>query len=129
LTEKNLEKYRRQALKFLSKWIKILGLDRCQLTIEFSDEAKMSEDGMHLVAETSASWQYNSAMIVFHVANFDKLKPNRLEMVVIHELVHILVNEMRSYTASDGTSHEERVVCGLTDALMNAYKVKNVHKG
>jgi len=129
LTDKDLTKYRKLALRFLNKWIKVLGLDRCQLTIDFSDEAKVSEDGMHVIAETSASWQYNAALVIFYLANFDKIKPDRLEMAIIHELVHILVNEMRSYTASDGVCHEERVVCGLTDAIMNAYKTNNVHKG
>ena len=128
MTEKTLEKYKRQAIKFLEKWVNLLGLDRCQLTIDFSDEAKMYEDGLHVVAETSASWQYNSALVIFYLANFDKLKPDRLEMAILHELVHVLVNEMRSYTASDGSAHEERVVCGLTDVLMNIHRMSHAHK-
>jgi len=128
LTEKNLEFYKKTSLKLLSKWTKILGLDRCNLTLEFSDEAKVSEDGMHIVAETSASWQYNCALIVFYLANFDKVKPDRLEMVVLHELVHVLVSEMRACTASDGDAHEERSVCGITDAIMRAYKTPSKSK-
>jgi predicted metallopeptidase len=121
LTEKDLTKYKRTVERVLNKWVKLLGLDRCTLTIEFSDESKTSEEGMSVIAETSASWQYNAAYIIFYLANFNKVKPDRIEMAIIHELIHILVNEMRNYSASDGTEHEERVVCSLTDAVLNAY--------
>ena len=119
-----LKAYRRTALQHFTKWVKILRLDTCNITLDFCDEVKISEDGMHVIAETASSWQYNSALIIFYLANFDKVKPERLESAILHELVHVMVNEMRSYNASDGVCHEERVVCGLTDALMSAFKAQ-----
>ena len=118
MTEKDLTKYKNIAEKLLSKWVNLLGLDRCTLTVEFSDEAKNTDEGMAIIAETSASWQYNAAYIIFYLANFDKVKKDRIEMAILHELTHIMVNEMRSFNESDGVAHEERVVCGLTDAIM-----------
>lgn len=121
MTDKEIKKYKKTVTGYLNKWVPLLGLTSCNLSIEFTDEARLSEDGMSLIAETASSWQYNSAMIVFHLGNFDKIKPERLEMAVLHELVHILVHEMRSCKESDGTDHEERVVCGITDALMSVH--------
>lgn len=126
MTDKELTKHKRTVERLLAKWLPLLGLDRCTLTIEFSDVPKESDDGLAIIAETSASWQYNAGYVVFYLANFNQVKPGRIEMAVIHELIHIMVNEMRNFNASDGVEHEERVVCGLTDAIM---RVADAHKG
>lgn len=56
-----------------------------------------------------------SAYITLYLPCLKDLSPQRLEEIVIHELVHILINEMRDYHKDP--DHEERVVTGIQKAF------------
>jgi hypothetical protein len=65
-------------------------------------------------ASVYADWRYGTAVIHVYLPAFRGKTDGEIEEIVVHELVHILVNE----TQAGGIDHEERVVTGLTKAFM-----------
>lgn len=83
-------------------------------------------------ARTTASWPYMTATISFNLVDMANLDDKDAERVVVHELCHILVNEMRyDETVSglahgeNGRMHEERVVTTLAQAFL---RVRNMDR-
>jgi hypothetical protein len=73
-----------------------------------------SDNDKIVAARTTADWRYLTAKIIVNVNALTDMDETNIESMVIHELCHILVNEMRE---SD-LHHEERVVTGLARAFM-----------
>ena len=73
-----------------------------------------SAEGSTILARTFADWRYCDAFVHFNLPAYDGMSADDIERVVVHELCHILVNEMNA----TGIDHEERVVTGLTKAFM-----------
>lgn len=62
-------------------------------------------------AMASVDWQYRRATLTFDTEATRDYDDAKLERIVVHELVHVIVNEMRCWKdADDGMAHEERVV-------------------
>lgn len=94
--------------KYLKKWKSNLFLG--MWTINFNIRSYLSDDGSHSTAATcDASWKYFTATIDFSLEQMEDLSEDEIEKIVIHELLHIVVNEMRE----DGIDHEERVTSHL----------------
>ena len=66
-------------------------------------------------ATVNADWKYMIATLKFDLPYCSTLKPDVLLNVIVHELVHLIVNEMRE----DGVDHEERVVSHITSILVH----------
>jgi hypothetical protein len=55
-------------------------------------------------------------------------EPGRRDLIVVHEAMHVLVNEMRAslpagyYWSADDMRHEERVCTTLAMLLVGAYQ-------
>jgi len=112
---------RKKIKKYLKKWITPLGLGWWKIDIFYIDDPATilnefkTGDGEGIVRATvKPQWEYGVASINFNLPAFNNLDDDEIERVVIHELVHILVNEMRE----SEMHHEERVVTGLTKAFM-----------
>lgn len=105
--------------KYLVKWLKPLGLLWWETyALYIDDPRELAEqdyfrDGDTILARTFADWRYGTIKIYFNVPAIKDLEDIALERLVVHELVHALVNEMRE----EGIDHEERVVSGLTKAF------------
>jgi hypothetical protein len=67
-----------------------------------------------VLARTFADWRYSVANIHINLPAFRDMEDNEIERVVIHELCHVLVNEMRE----GEIHHEERVVTHLQKAFL-----------
>lgn len=101
------------------KWLKPLGLLWWEIKIVYYENPSdiievfraIDEDRV-LVAKTYADWKYASAKICINVPEFRGRTDNEIERIVVHELMHVLVNEMRE----GELHHEERVVTTLTKA-------------
>jgi len=106
------------------KWRPILGLDSWDIARNFHDGEFVEDDGspsQGAVASTAARWQYQHGSIDFNLRRTADLPENRLEGVVIHECMHILLNEMRSLCTKGhkiAIKHEERVCTMLAWAFM-----------
>ena len=111
-------KQRQRIRKCFEKWRIWLGLEHWQISLHYSDEgltAGADADGWKTTARCSVQWQYMKARIDWDVpAIADIEKDSDLDEIVVHELCHILVNEMRE----EGIKHEERVVTSIENAIM-----------
>ena len=107
--------------KFFSTWTAPLGLAWWHIDVLYYDDpaeivkrfATDLQDGV-VLARTYADWRYATANIHINTPAFDDLTDDEIERVVLHELCHILVNEMQE----GEKHHEERVVTGLQKAFM-----------
>ncbi len=71
-------------------------------------------------ASCKARWEYQTASLQFNLRTLHGYKDPELAEVVIHELLHAAVNEMRDVACAEdaGIKHEERVVTHLTNVVM-----------
>lgn len=106
----------RQVKKIVRKqikwWLHWLGLNYGRTDIRFVEFIK-DVDGPDVVGKCDTDWRYHETTITFalhKMRNFDK---ERIEQTVVHELMHIFLNEMRE----DGIDHEERVATNLQKAF------------
>lgn len=103
-----------------AKWIPRMGLAWWDIDIVYYDDPKeiidrfrIIESGEMVPATVVAQWMYADAKISINLPAFEFIEPDRIERVIVHELCHILVNEMRE----GEIHHEERVVTQLTKAF------------
>ncbi len=119
MDDKTFRKEKRRVEGFLRKWLKPLGLLWWNIEVEYDRTADLSvtaPEGRSVAAKCKVDWQYKQATITFNVPEIGELNDGGLERVVVHELMHIFLNEMRSYdTDSD---HEERVASDLASAFL-----------
>jgi hypothetical protein len=123
------------------EWITRLGVGWDRVELHWKDEYFSQEidgHGRDVAAYCAADWRYLHASITFSVAKlaeyFEDGRPTEHEYVeelIIHEIAHILVNEMREYDGSrhsETVGHEERVVTRMARAFQYTFKagVKSV---
>lgn len=110
----------------VARWKRNLGLNNWEIDVQCCREGEMltnedreSASSFSPAADCEAHWQYQSAAIRFNtplVATFDD---DELNGAVVHELMHVMVCELRParFTLSH-LMHEERVVTMLTNAAL-----------
>lgn len=103
-----------------AKWIPRLGLAWWEIEIVYYDDPyeiinrfRIIETGEMVPANVTAQWMYADAKININLPAFEFIEMDNIERVCVHELCHLLVNEMRE----GELHHEERVVTGLTKAF------------
>jgi hypothetical protein len=105
--------------KYLSIWSYRLGLRWWTIDILMYDDPTSildnfgNEDNHIVLARTWVEWKYAHAKILFNLPEFCKLSEDKIEAAVLHELCHVLINEMRE----GELHHEERVVTQLQKAF------------
>lgn len=103
-----------------AKWIERLGLGWWDIEVAYYDDPAEviqkfhSYEGGVAAANVSAEWMYGKAQINVNLPAIAHLNEDDIEKIVIHELCHIMVNEMRE----GELHHEERVVTWLTKAFL-----------
>lgn len=121
MNDAEYEAQKARVTAFLDIWIAPLGLRWWKLTHVWK---RTTESGTHgpLQATCSAAWEYMDACIEWYLPTIATLADDALEDTVIHELMHVLVNEMsvanNQEAAGDNDAHEERVVTTLAKAAM-----------
>ena len=75
-------------------------------------------DRVAVAATCKADWRYLEATITFNMPELLDIPTERVEQIIIHELCHALVNEMRDDAGTDNMDHEERVVTAMTSAFL-----------
>jgi Zn-dependent protease with chaperone function len=104
----------------VEKWLQPLGLEWWDVKIVYysnpTDIVRIfaSDEFLVVPAKTWADWRYGTAEVAVNLPAFDEIDKDKVETVILHELIHVLVNEMRTV----GLDHEERVVTGLTKAFL-----------
>jgi predicted metallopeptidase len=98
--------------KYLDYWVHWTGLGYWDIRVIFKKGSKKRGKDEHLAGKCFVTWKYVRATIIFYPQAMKHLPKEEIEAVVIHELMHIFLNEM------DGTlDHEERVATQLQKAF------------
>jgi hypothetical protein len=113
-----------------AKWIPALGLAWWDIDICYYDDPASilqnfrRDDDRLVLATCDANWIYGTATICINLPAFADRTPEQIERTVVHELCHILVNEMRE----GELHHEERVVTTLTKAIFWAIAAREAER-
>ena len=137
MTDKEYRTTRDRIRKIWKEWRVNLGLRWWQTRVEFVRED--NKDHFDCVAKCVVQWEYMFATITCYLPGLAEKNDKDLEETIVHECVHILVNEMREFAPEkleerklfDAMKHEERTVTGITNALLwtkYAHKPKEVAK-
>lgn len=105
--------------KFINKWTYRLGLRWWKVRADYydnpSDIIRVFGNGDNVVvARSICDWRYATCTLQINLPALLEMNKDDAEFVIVHELCHALVNEMRE----EGIDHEERVVTGLTKAFL-----------
>ncbi len=112
----SLKKKRKLLKKHFHKWVEILGLSWWHGELIQRSNMEPSKDGNHVFARCYVDWKYLDFSVEVDLSVLWDTPDEDIESLVVHELCHVLVNEMRNYDLDHG--HEERVVTGLQKAFM-----------
>lgn len=115
MTSTEYESVKKTVKKYWSRWHQPLGLADWKIGISFSDGRGVSRrEGYEVAATCDADWSYRSADVTFYIGSLHGKDDEEIESIVVHEMMHIFVNEMRE----EGIKHEERVCESLTWAFI-----------
>lgn len=122
------QKARIQAL--IEEWSTNLGLKWWKVTYNYFDDSgyfRDSERGRDgsispgCVAYTTVAWPYLEASIYWNLPALVDFSDEEVELIFVHECVHILLKEMQDFRSCDcphDMNHEERVCTMLTKAFL-----------
>lgn len=111
-----------------SKWLKPLGLLWWKIDVRYYELPSEvihrfgNEEERIIAARTFADWRYGEATIDINLLAFMDMTVEEIERAIVHECMHILVNEMRE----GEIHHEERVVTTLTKAIFWTSTIENL---
>ena len=108
--------------RVFDEWLQPLGLLWWSVDIDYYDDSAEFPGGTgsgdsRVVARVWAQWEYLQAKIAINVPEVAQMDDDKLERVLVHELCHILVSEMRA-DPDACTDHEERTVTQLANAFI-----------
>jgi len=113
------KKAKKLARKYFCWWTHWLGLRYGEISLVFVDniQTKYNDGSIGISPEASAScdtnWRYQESTISVSKKWLTKLSKYDIEKMIVHELMHVLINEMRE----EGIDHEERVATNLQKAF------------
>jgi hypothetical protein len=104
-------------------WKSHLGLEDWDIAIFYYDrpwkKAGAKRSKTHgVIADATVDWEYKRATLRFNVKETKGMADRKLEHIVVHELMHVKLNEMRHFGANDGMYHEERTATELGNAFL-----------
>lgn len=107
------------AKKYFHWWTSNLGLLYGNVDVLYVDyiEDRIDETTFinpDVVGKCWTDWRYQKSTILISTKKLCQLSKAEIEEAVVHELMHIFLNEMRE----DGVAHEERVATQLQKAFM-----------
>lgn len=115
----DLEITRKKLKKYFDKWFERLLLHSWYIDIHWEYEPNRQESRMR--GQMPVQWEYLRADFYIYLPLLWGMREVELEEFIVHELMHIMVNEMRD-DSPDNCDHEERVVTSLARAFMNTRK-------
>lgn len=120
MNDKEFAKQKARVVKIAGWWIDQLWLRGWNVEVKChrGPWVGMRDAGAGFVvpADITCHWQYAEARININLEEVKDLSKEKLEKVLLHELCHAIVNEMRYW--EEDHSHEERVVTHMTRAFI-----------
>lgn len=99
--------------KYFTYWVHWTGLGYWSIKAVMSSEINERPNDSYLAGYCDVEWKYLTACITFYPKAMRHLTEEEIEVAVIHELMHVMVNETRE----GGMEHEERVCTQLQKAF------------
>lgn len=99
--------------KLVKKWKTKLRLWDWTISTSINTYLQGGENNFDVAATTDCDWRYMIAKIRFSMEMLGDMEEPDIERIVVHELTHILVNEMRNWNMD----HEERVVSQIANVF------------
>lgn len=131
MTDAEYERTKRRVRKIANKWIGMVGLGTWNVDLVYEragirSKSKEGDDADRRVAmNVTTRWEYQQAAVSIDMLECFGMTDATLEETFVHELAHVLVNEMREFgRAPDDlaprncTVHEERVATMIANALI-----------
>lgn len=121
-----LDRYEKLIQQYVEYWIPTLGLDNWS-RIDIICHVGSHPEHTGILATTTSDWRYMEADVSFYLGAIVgcEADDDRLEYIVVHELCHILICEMRTFEDSrqeclnpNQAPHEERVVSNMAMTLL-----------
>jgi hypothetical protein len=109
----------------IKKWKHLLWLSNWEVVFNYNYEYPVNSNKEIVVATVQVSWEYEKIQVDFYLpalidAGYTEEK--QIDSVVIHELIHAVINEMREKDPDH--KHEERVVTHLTNIVFGLYQLE-----
>lgn len=124
--DSNYEMHQSHILSLLDKWVSILGLDHWEIGIKFSRNQGPDGAVYQTQSEVSADWRYLRATITWYSGTAkDATQPDKLEEEILHELLHIVLDELPNDDSKNYRAHEERVITQLSRRIARSLKKEN----
>lgn len=117
MKKKAYKRARKRFQAVFEEWATRLGLMWWHLECVFMEDTPADfvvDDGHQVAVTVEAKWEYMEALFTINTPVVAEMSDESLERLVVHELCHVLVNEMRCKSSK----HEERVCSTLTKAFM-----------
>lgn len=131
MTDREYNKQKNRVRALMSKWQNLLLLEQWQSFSVYYERGLFSEDedghSSDVTGFCQVDWKYKRAAITFSMLRVAQNDDRELEYVVLHEIGHALVNQMREFKYFDGDNygqvmpHEEHVVTNLALCFQNVY--------
>ncbi len=99
----------------LDKWLAPLGLKWFLIDVLYYGRGEEFPKGSLVLARVVADWRYMTAQVRINAPLAAEYNDERLERMVVHELIHVILQEMQDTPGDQG--HLERVVEMLTNAF------------
>jgi hypothetical protein len=121
MTDAEFEAAKARVHGFAERWTPLLGLDDWDISWEYNREPPDKE---REIAHCAVDWEYEQATVTWSITELlnDECDDEKLERIVVHELAHIILREMREDTKTK-INHEERVATRLSKAFIRTREV------
>ena len=111
MSDKKIKNYIRKKLRW---WVRWTGLGYWRVNTVWKEVIQMDHGGYNTAALCVCDWRYQEATITFGMEKIRQIKRSDIEQLIVHELMHVFLNEMRA----EGIEHEERVATQLQKAFL-----------
>lgn len=124
MNDREARKHQARFERELQRWVPRLGLEHWLLEIDWKREAlPPAGDYEGAAASVRTLWEYQRAVITVDLSYVAQCSPLALSEVALHELVHVLLDELRppdSEISTDHHQHHEHVTTLVTSALLRS---------
>lgn len=106
--------------RIFTYWTDLLDMNWLHLVLYRSDSSH--PEVSWCAAETEGRWQYRSAKITVYLPSLANHTDEEIEGVLVHEIVHVLIDPMESLMKTKDTSQCELAVENMALALIAAHQ-------
>lgn len=111
MKDKEIKRLIREYMKW---WVRHTGAGFWRVNMRWEEVIEWEDGHLDTAAFCTCDWKYEEATITFALSRLRNLKKWEIESAVVHEIMHIFLNETRE----KGIEHEERIATQLAKAFI-----------